>query len=350
MRLPHLLLIVAVGRPRQVHGINASIDWSLLGGPFQHVASGATKYHVFRGFDNSHQMCRLLYQPWWERFEPRRRKADLAKIVGPQVARRLPRVPKYQPSPVQSMGATLGSRQVIFHGSRTQFCKTACEEERSFIELYINQMIDRRHVVKRFKHPFAMKCADGYFARLEHFPDDREMHSEEMLKLEVLLQGHDPSFRRMNFPEFDQGRTPRNVGSPVARCMCRTEAEISMLAHDLRAFANDRAAGEETVGASDQLEDDEQRMVRSMLMDSPEINRGEMNCWDLSIDRKSFEQPKKLQRSMSRNERDGSDRWNTQGIGTDFADNPYAEGATDLENAYNLWMEIFPDSPPLRND
>lgn len=174
---------------------------------------------VFFQYDSTEDLCRELYQDWWERYLEMRSTSDkVKKAYGKDLAFLLPKIPIYQFSPVQSMGAVLGSRN--FHGTghkkQTRTCRTGCEDIRSDAEIFLSQLLEEAiHIRMRF--PVTMKCPSGMFAKLVQVEDAREPESDITRLLDRAVQSYNIDYFSWR---AKRSTPPRKRGTLIQQCKC----------------------------------------------------------------------------------------------------------------------------------
>lgn len=194
--------------------------------------------HMFDQFDYSQDLCRELWKPWWDEYKVLRLTADLHEILGPE-GPSFPNIPVYDTSPVQSIGAKIGSffnPRPYSHGDHyDEVCNFACEDQRSEMELLISQVSNKDKVQARFFFAVHMRCRYNHEAYLVYEHDDREIPTAEYLEHERKFKEWNPILNSfLGFEEFPRrGR----LGDLVTRCRCRPKQSHQMYRH---AFPNKR--------------------------------------------------------------------------------------------------------------
>ena len=288
-----------------VASIYETIDRFVL----RNVPMGFPSTYLFPQFDTSQELCRELYGPWWKDFLERRLALAQGTIYNDDdflglLVPLLPMVPHYEHSPVQSIGARLGSRGsriAPFERSKTgvQICNTACEDERSDVELWIAQRIDASKRQVRYRAPLFMRCKSGYEAWIEDMPDLRERKTPELMAFEETLDRENARWRNRIKPEEYPMRDA--IGSPVKRCRCISErARALRTALELRR----REKGKDRV-----------------------LQQHAAQCSDyIDVRRTSEVQPQQAQACAP----------------IDEDCHPFREASDELESAAIFWAELYP--------
>ena len=250
--------------------------------------------YTFKRFTSSQEFCKDWYRPWWVDYRPVRVTANsLHDILGP-VNLRMPLVGSSEDVPVQSFGAqvsttgnpldiqpqmrnpfgqprtgSLASRRRFSLGPGRlteeqireasfiaevelpslnvatgreplpRYCKFACGDTRSLIELYVASILDSGRYESRpvsghanFEQirsywPIYIKCPPGHFAQLYVARDNRDPSTPEYLALESELKAWSrwfDAYERVG-PRDLYRQEDHELPGTSTRCGCVSEEE-----------------------------------------------------------------------------------------------------------------------------
>lgn len=197
------------------------------------VGKGTVNNNVIKGYSDSENLCKDFFQPWWSEYSPRRAlllsKGHLRNLMS-EIADKLPAIPVYDRSPVQSLEAKLGHRRHNPRGvytdlGATRICQFACEDIRTDLEVYLTSIFSGKKQVRQ-KTGYHMKCPDLSLPVIEHVPDDREPTTPELEELDKILIAN-PIYNIAYVGKWTYPLAiPRVVGMPITRCVCKPVAKL----------------------------------------------------------------------------------------------------------------------------